>query len=258
MSGIALAILFVGGSVAYGVLGVILGRKFIHRHVAEGHNDVLVPLFLTTGVIYAVLVGFMVVAVWQSYDTAHTTAAEEAATLVPLYRQTTDMAQDKGDEMRGLIRGYAAAVVGDEWESLAKSGHASEKARRITGQIFNTFGTLTPATKVKEMIDAQFLQTFSAVLLLRNERLLQASESLSWIMWLGAVGGAVITVGMSFILYMDRRWPHVLMVGVMSALIGTLLFMLAVLSRPFAGPLSLEPTPFQAALVVFDDIDRGN
>jgi H+/Cl- antiporter ClcA len=55
MSGIALAILFVGGAGAYGVLGVILGRRFIHRHVADGHNDVLVPLFAATGVIYAVL-----------------------------------------------------------------------------------------------------------------------------------------------------------------------------------------------------------
>jgi hypothetical protein len=200
----------------------------------------------------------LVVAVWQAYDTAHSTAAEEAAMLVPLYRQTSDMAPDKGEAMRVLIRDYAAAVVADEWQSLKKSGTPSEKARRITGQIFRVFGTLTPATKVKEIIDAQFLQTFSDVLLLRNERLLQASEYLSWIMWLGAVGGAIITVGMSFILYMDRLWPHVVMVGVMSAMIGTLLFMLAVLSRPFAGPLSLQPTPFQAALIVFDDIDRGN
>ena len=258
MNGFLLAVLFVGGAVAYGVCGVLIGRKFTKRHVAEGHNDVLVPLFLTAGVIYAVLLGFMVVAVWESYDEAHTTAAEEAATLVPLYRQTTDMAQDKGDEMRALIREYAEDVATDEWESLQKTGHASIKARKATGDVLRVFGTLNPATKVKEMIDAQFLQTFSSVLLLRNKRLQQASESLSWVMWLGAIGGGVITVGMSFVLYMDRRWPQVLMVGVMSGLIGTLLFMMMVLSRPFVGPLALEPAPFEASLKVFDDIDRGN
>lgn len=42
-------------------MGTIVVRKLIHRHIAEGHNDVLVPLFLTAGVIYAVLLGFMVV-----------------------------------------------------------------------------------------------------------------------------------------------------------------------------------------------------
>lgn len=258
MNGVLLAVAFIGGAIAYGVLGVSLTRKFVRSHVAEGHNDVLVPLFLTAGVIYAVLLGFMVVAVWESYSTAHTTAAEEAAILVPLYRQTTDMAQDKGDAMRGLIRGYARAVIDDEWDNLKRTGHASEKARRLTGQVLREFGTLNPTTKVKEMIDAQFLQTFSSVLLLRNKRLLQASESLSWVMWLGAVGGAIITLSMSFVLYMDRPWPHLVMVGVLSALIGMLLFMLSVLSQPFVGPLALEPAPFQASLTVFDDIDRGN
>ena len=258
MNGILLALAFVGGAILYGVVGVLAGRKFVHPHVAEGHNDVLVPLFLTAGVIYAVLLGFMVVAVWESYDAAHSTAAEEAATLVPLYRQTNDMAPAPGGKMRVLIRAYAEAVATDEWPSLQATGHASEKARKITGDIMRVYGTLNPATKVREIIDAQFLSTFSELLIDRNKRLMQASESLSWIMWLGAIGGGVIVVGMSFILYMDTWWPQVLMAGVMSALIGMLLFMMAVLSRPFVGPLALEPAPFESSLKVFDDIDRGN
>jgi hypothetical protein len=44
----------------------------------------------------------------------------------------------------------------------------------------------------------------------------------------------------------------------MSALIGCLLFTLAVLSRPFLGPLAIEPKPFEQSLSVFDDVDHGN
>ena len=258
MFGLLLAILFVGGAVLYAVIGVILGRKLVHRHIAEGHNDVLVPIFLTAGVIYAVLLGFMVVAVWESYDAAHANAAEEAALLVPLYRQTTVMAPEKGEEMRKLIREYSEAVAGDEWGTLQKTGQASQKARKAIGDIMRVYGTLTPATKVRELIAAQFLETLSQVVLDRNKRVLQASESLSWIMWLGAGGGGAIIVGMTFFLYMDRRWPHVAMAGVMSGLIGLLLFMMMVLSRPFIGPLALDPAPFEGSLLAFDDIDRGN
>jgi hypothetical protein len=258
MSGVLLAILFVGGAIAYAVVGVLVARKYVHGHVAEGHNDVLVPLFLTAGVIYAVLLGFMVVAVWESYDAAHANAAEEAAMLVPLYRQTVDMAPEKGEEMRKLIREYAEDVVKEEWESLRATGKASQKARKDVGDIVRFFGTLTPATKVREIVAAQFLQTFSQVVLDRNKRVLQASESLSWIMWLGAAGGGIITIGMSFILFMDRAWPHVLMTSVLAALIGMLLFMMAMLSRPFVGPLALQPEPFETSLQAFDDIDQGN
>jgi hypothetical protein len=44
----------------------------------------------------------------------------------------------------------------------------------------------------------------------------------------------------------------------MSGLIGLLLCMMLVLSRPFVGPLALDPAPFDTALQAFDDIDHGN
>ena len=60
MSAILLAVVCVGGFVLYAIVGTAVVRRLVHGHVAEGHNDVLVPLFLTAGVIYAVLLGFMV------------------------------------------------------------------------------------------------------------------------------------------------------------------------------------------------------
>lgn len=44
----------------------------------------------------------------------------------------------------------------------------------------------------------------------------------------------------------------------MSGLIGMMLFMIAVLSRPFVGPLAIESAPFEASLVVLADVDSGN
>ena len=251
----ALALVSVCGSILFAVCGVLLGRRFIGHHVAEGHNDVLVPLFLTAGVIYAVLLGFMVVGEWESYDSAKANTAEEAALLVPLYRQTNVMAPDKGEEMRKGIRQYAEDVV-KGWDGFV-GGTRNHEAGHDVQELFRIFGSLTPATKPRELIAAQFLTTLNDMLLDRNKRYMQAAESLSWIMWAAAIGGGVITVGMSFVLYMDRPWPHVVAASVMAALIGSLLFTMAVLSRPFVGPLAIDPKPFETSLTVFDDVDNG-
>jgi hypothetical protein len=255
MNVFALAFLSVAGSIAFAMCGVFLGRRLMHNHVAEGHNDVLVPLFLTAGVIYAVLLGFMVVGEWESYDAAKANTSEEAALLVPLYRQSMVMAPDKGDEMRKGIREYAESVV-KGWEAFVE-GTRNREAGHNVQELFRIFGSLTPATKPRELIAAQFLTTLNEMLLDRNKRYMQASESLSWIMWAAAIGGGVITVGMSFILYMDKRWPHVLGSCIMAALIGSLLFTMAVLSRPFVGPLAIDPKPFESSLAVFNDVDNG-
>jgi hypothetical protein len=93
------------------------------------------------------------------------------------------------------------------------------------------------------------------MLLDRNKRLLQASESLSWIMWVASIGGGIITIGMSFMLYMDRQMPQLVVTSVLSLLIGALLFIMVVLEHPFLGPLGIQPEPFEASLQVFDRVD---
>ena len=79
-------------------------------------------------------------------------------------------------------------------------------------------------------------------------------------MWMGIILGGVITIGFTFtslLLYMDRCWPHAVGVAVMSAVIGMLLFVAAMFSRPFHGPLAIEPAPFEQVLAVFDQVDKG-
>lgn len=255
MSELLYGLLFVGGTVLYGVVGVLVGRKIVHRHVAEGHNDVLVPVFLTAGVIYAVLLGFTVIAEWEFYDTAKNNTAEEAALLVPLYRQTKVMIDDKGGEMRHLIRSYAEHVV-EGWDAF-RNGTRNTSAGADANQIVQVFSTMAPATKARELVAAQFLQTFSQMVLNRNKRYAHAAESLSPIMWLGIITGGLLTIGLSFMIFMERRWPHVLAVAVMSALIGMLLFVAGIFSRPFQGPVAIDPAPFEQALAVFDQVDKG-
>ena len=58
-----LPVLAVIGAAGVAALGVWVMRRLVKGHVAEGHNDVLVPIFLTAGTIYAVFLAFVVVAV---------------------------------------------------------------------------------------------------------------------------------------------------------------------------------------------------
>ena len=254
MQWILVAALSVGGAVLFAIIGTLVARRVIRRYVADSHNDVLAPIFLTAGVIYAVLLGFMVIAMWGAYDAARANTAEEASLLTPLYRQTMVMAPEKGAELRRLIRVYAAEVASG-WPRFQATGQGDPEARKSFDDMLKVFGASPPTTKVGEISAAQFLQTFSQLLVDRDKRLLHASESLSWVMWLAAVAGGVITVAMSFVLFMERPVPHVVMTSVLSALIGVLLLIMVFLNHPFVGPVAIGPEPFDASLKLFDAID---
>lgn len=97
MSYFLLDVLIIAGPALYAVVGVLLSRKVLHGQVQEGHNDVCVPIFLNAGVLFAVLLGFMVVAVWESYDLAKTTAITEATAIVPMYRAAGNLPKEATD-----------------------------------------------------------------------------------------------------------------------------------------------------------------
>jgi Protein of unknown function (DUF4239) len=251
----------IGGPAVYAVAGVLISRRILHRRVREGHNDVLVPIFLNAGVLFAVLLGFMVVAVWESYDAAKSNTATEAAALVPLYRSTVALPKEAGDRMRELSRAYVHQIIEDEWVTQATTGQGSSKARRQVGNMFRAFGDGTISAQIKKdfpFICTALMQSISEVTNDRNKRNIQANEEVPAVMWLVILGGAFVIVSMSCMLYMERPLPHMIVAGTMASLIGLLLFCCFLLSHPFRGPIAISSESFEKTLAVFDDVDRGN
>lgn len=247
----------IGFWILYALCGVSLARRLMIGNVEAGHNDAPAPIFQSAGTIYAVLLAFSVIAVWQSYGAAKDNVADEASTLTTLYRQTNGLPEPERGELRRLLRAYTQAVVDQEWPIQAATGGASPQARKDLGDLYRSYLTMDPRVAASP-IGVEFLQTLRTVAADRNRRTLQASEALPAVLWIGLVVGGFIVVGMTFILYTDASWPHALSSVLIAALIGTLLFITLVLHRPFEGPLAIAPDSFEHSLSVFDSVDRGD
>ena len=261
MSYTLLALLMIGGPALYALVGVSVGRKILHGKVQEGHNDVCVPIFLNAGVLFAVLLGFMVIAVWEAYDAAKTTAATEAAALVPLYRAAGNLPKGGAEKIREYTREYVHAVIEDEWPRQTNGEAGSSKARHQIGNLFRAFGDGTIDVQTKKdfpMTCTAVMQHITEVTNDRNKRIIQANESIPSVMWIAIVGGSIVIITLSFIIYMERPVPHLIMASLMAVLIGLLLFSCHVLSHPFRGPIAISSEAFEKTLIVLDDVDQGN
>ncbi len=259
MEAILLFLLIVGGAVAFALGALTAVRPFVRSRTGAFHNEVVIALYAGASVMYAVLLGFLVVVIWQAYDTAHRNVGDESANLVALYRLTYGLEAKEGGQMRGLVRGYTKAVIVDEWPMFGTSTEGSNKTRKILGDIDRLFAIMDPKIKAEDAeVDAEILRTESVIVSERNIRLIQASDSTPWVIWLGAFGGAAIIIVMSCFINMERAVPHYLMTGMMSSLIGLLLFIVVALSQPFTGSLPISAKHFQQALDIMDDVDDGN
>src|ERR1700753_2997464 len=186
METLLLEILIIGGAALYAALGVFVVRSLIHREVREGHNDVLVPMFLNAGVLYAVLLGFMVIAVWENYGAAKENAALEATTVVPLYRFADGMSATHAARVRDQARTYLETVIHEEWPTLAYSTKGSSLARKQTGDMYRDFAKVPPDVLAAHgQINLVFLETLQQITAARNKRLVQAGGRLPGVRWRG-------------------------------------------------------------------------
>ncbi len=257
MKDFLIIVLAIAGFAGFFTAAILLARYMLKERVQKGHNEVLAAIFLAAGTIYAVLLAFVVIAVWEAYDAANANASEEASTLATMYRQTAGMPPDEQREMRRLLREYTNAVVTQEWEVQAKTGEASPIARHLIAGIYRVYGKLTP-TEAAAPISVEFLRTFSIVAADRNRRTLEAEESLPRILWFVLLLGAAIVIAMTFFLYMEVFSLHYVLSSAMALVIGMLLIMTYLLDRPFTGPLAVDASSFEHSLGVYDSVDAGN
>jgi hypothetical protein len=256
MSIIQLIILATAGATAFATAGVWLGRRFLHRRSTDGHHEVLVALLQTGGTLHAVFLAFLVVAVWQSYDAARGNVAEEASALATLYRTSSGMEPHARMELRKLLREYADAVIQNEWVIQAQAGSASPRARAASLAMYRLFGNEDPAVRQEDAaINAAALQIISQIQSDRNKRTLEAQQYLPTIIWFAAIGSGMIVLSMSFLLLSEQVALQMIFTSIIASTIAVLLCITFVLSRPFFGPMALQPEPFKHSIEVFDSVD---
>jgi hypothetical protein len=237
-----------------GVVGVVIAHRWLTGRVQEDHNEVVVPLYATASVIYAVLLAFSVIAVWQQYVAAKDNVASEASSLTTMYRETVALPRSEGDDLRTFIRAYADAVIGPEWK-VQHTGGTSPVARQAVSDMYLTLAK-HQATAATSPINASFVANLADLTTERNKRTLSSQDKLPWILWVALIAGGVAVVAMSWFLYMPNTVLHAAMSGIVAAVIGLLVFSTFVLDRPFQGKLGLTPQAFEHAVATFNLVDK--
>jgi hypothetical protein len=250
----AASLLVVGSSVIVAVLGLVLFRRCVKLAWLEGHNDVAGFIYAQLGVVYAVLMAFIVIVVWQRFDDADQTAAQESAILIALYRDTAVYAPAERDLLRERIRVYTQTVAEDEWETMRR-GQASLKARKALGELWQAYLGQPPQTIAAAAQYGEASRRLNDMSTKRTIRILTSSSGLPAVLWLVLVGGGIVVVGFTYMFAMRSLAAHAAMTGVLAGLTASVLLVTFLLDHPFAGEIRVTNESFQHSLAVFENRD---
>src|SRR5829696_4596838 len=232
--------------------GLVVVQRLVSTERRKQHNDVAGFIYAVLGVSYAVLLGLMLIAVWEQWNAAQLTATEEANELAGIFWYAHALPQPEGRHIQELARTYAQVVVEEEWPAM-QQGRSSPKAWATLDELRGTILGLNPTADAQQVRYNQILEQLHGLGDGRRERLLVAGEGLPTILWVVLILGGVITVGFTYLFGLDSTLVHLLMVAALAMIISLSLFTVAALDQPFQGDVRIHPAAFEQVLERFHE-----
>ncbi|HET7001787.1 MAG TPA: hypothetical protein VFI33_10775 [Puia sp.] len=240
-----LVILFFG---AISIAGFLLVRKYVERWLGKppAQNEVLSYYIAATGVVYGITLGLIAVGVWDNYIHVNNKVDEEAAALSELYRDINSYPEPARGKMETELRLYTRYVIDEAWKLQAEGiipiggvDHMNNFQRMLY--------VYEPATTGQQILHASALHSYNDYVLLRRFRIQNVTKGVPVMIWWVVFFGALINLMLSWLFVVNNRSLHVLMNGLLGALIGALVFLIIVLDFPFRGWFKVSSEPFEYA-----------
>ncbi len=252
---ISTGLLLVAVAILIAVGGLALVQRLYSTERRKQHNDVAGFIYAVLGVSYAVLLGLMLIAVWEQWNAAEALTTDEANELAGIFWYAHALPQPESRHIQELVRSYDRVVIEEEWP-LMEQGRSSPKAWDTLDELRGTILGLKSTAGAQqmgydEMRYNEILEQLHDLGNARRERLLAAEQGLPPIMWVVLILGGVITVGFTYLFGLENTLVHLLMVAALALIISMSLFTVAALDYPFRGDIHIHPSAYENDLERF-------
>lgn len=237
--------------VAIALLGLLIVRKYFHEtHLKENH-EVASVIFNAFGLIYAVLVAFVVYTSWNSYDSAVRYVEMEVNKISSLFFDAEAFDEPMKTQIRVALTEYTQAVVEEEWLVIAGGGRIGRKALEAQRKIFSAY-TNVDVREIKNIyLYQESLNQLNAMSEYRRLRLFSSRSSTPFEIWFVLIVGGTMSVLYTYFFGTKHFKAQCIMTAAYTIMISISLYLIYIFSHPFVGYGAVSSEPFNTMLQVF-------
>jgi hypothetical protein len=210
------------------------------------YNDLIGWQLGVLGTTYAVILGFMLFAVWTALREADLNADLEANAVLDMYRLAQGLPEPQRTRLQTLARSYVDAVITEDWPQMAR-GEVPERTRAISAELWDTVMSVREGSATEITAQEQVQVQLSSVDQHRLTRVLQSTRSLPPILWSVLLTGGALTIISACMFGGANRMIHTGRVISFSLVVSLCLVAIADIHRPFHGLIHVQNYAFQRA-----------
>lgn len=240
-------VVIVIATVLFSLLFKVLVDRLWKREHRRTHNDLIGWQLSILGTTYAVIVGFMLYAVWNNFGLAEVNADTEANALMNVYRLADGLPAEQREQVKEAARAYVQAVIEKDWPEMAQGYEGTLASHDADRKIWQTLMSVKVASPTELTAEDHALYELSSVAEHRRLRQLQSVSRLPGVLWFVLIIGGALTIMSSCMFGSESSWLHGLQVFAFSLMITLALVAIGDIDRPYQGSVHVSNTPFKRA-----------
>jgi hypothetical protein len=240
-----LALIIVGGTVILMLVAYALVLRFLRAWRAESSSQTVAGITAIVMTMFAVLLAFVIVNLYNSYDSAGANVSLEAFSLSDLVRDAGDFPPAARRNIERAVSHYVVQVRDGEFKTLSQ-GRADPLAGQRLDDTFRAVQAYEPVTNAQQSFYRAALDQLHAIADERESRL-QAAETvipnplLSLLILLGA-----LTLASTLFIDTHHDGLDVAVVVAIAVVVSAGMFTALILQYPFSGTIAVSSEPFDS------------
>jgi uncharacterized membrane protein len=217
--------------------------------VLKENHEVAAIIFNAFGLLYGVVVAFVVFVTWGGYDDAKKNLEMEANEADDIFHITKTFSDPaRGMIQQGLID-YITSVYNDELKRMSH-GDISLQSNRAMARLITVFYQIDDKSVPNRELYAESLTRLNNLAQYRRIRIFAGNDTIPLAVWLVLLVGGVITISYTYFFGMKNIKSQYLMTAALTVTITLILVLIYILDHPFTGTSKVSTEPLKEVLEI--------
>jgi hypothetical protein len=194
------------------------------------------------GILFALLIGFIAVDVWNNFDKAKGAVVSEASALRAVIILAGIFPEEQKARIDALIDRHIDDAINKEWPAMAQQ-RASLSTLRANALIeaLQVVLTLKPADDSQRTTQPEMIKALQTALDARRQRIVVSQSTVGRVKWAGILLQGICTLIAIAMVHSDSRLTCAIALTLFATGIAVSLLLIAAYSRPFTGEIAVRP-----------------
>jgi Protein of unknown function (DUF4239) len=193
------------------------------------------------GVLFALLVGFIAVEVWNNFDKAKAAVATEASALRAVVLLAGTFPEEQKARIYALINRHIEAAVNQEWPEMAHQQATLSPLPTALIEALHEALALKHADDSQRTAQPEMVRALHTALDARRQRIVISESSVGAVKWAGILLPGLCTLVAIAMVHSDNRPACAVTLMLFATGIALSVLLIAAYTRPFTGENSVAP-----------------